>query len=387
MHGQHEDKPAGPNTRRCGPRKALLVLGALVAAGGGVAYLLYWLLAPTLPRSLKSHIGPVLSVAFSPDGKTLAAGSAAGLNHPGEIKLWEMASGQVKATFTGLTGNIQSVAFSPNGKAIAAGSDVGTIKLWDGAIGKELVALEHPINTVLSIAFSPDGNTLAGATAQDAIKLWDVTSGKNTRTLKGTIKGRDRPWFTSVTFSPDGKILAAGCGFASGGGGVTLWDVASGNEKATLKGHEEIRSVAFSSDGKTLAAGPGTGTGLSANMDPPNYNPTVRLWDVASGQGKATLHGHTGSVFSVVFSPDGKNLAVASRGKGIGEIRVWDVASGQERVALKGHTGRVYALGFSPDGKTLAAGCADLTSVDEVHRMVRLSFPGEIKLWDLATRH
>jgi WD40 repeat protein len=107
-----------------------------------------------------------------------------------------------------------------------------------------------------------------------------------------------------VAFSPDGKTLASG----SDDNTIKLWDVATGKEQATLKGHTAwVASVAFSPDGKTLASGGDT---------------TVRLWDM-EGKELATLKGHTKGVNSVAFSPDGKTLASGSQDK---TIKLWDVS-------------------------------------------------------------
>src|SRR5262249_30374107 len=132
--------------------------------------------------------------------------------------------------------------------------------------------------------------------------------------------------------------------------------VASGQQKAFLQGHTSaVTSVAFSPDGKTLASASGWGDGTT---------PELLLWDVATGQ-QRSLKGHTSAVRSVAFSPDGKTLASADGGG----VRVWEVATGQHRATLKEQT--TYAVAFSPDGKTLV--CAG-----DVDRAV--------KLWDVATR-
>ena len=91
-------------------------------------------------------------------------------------------------------------------------------------------------------------------------------------------------------------------------------------------------SVAFSPDGQRLAS-------ASYQM--------VEVWDVLTGQEIRTLKGHTGAVSSVAFSPDGHRLASASAD---GTVKVWDANTGQEPLTLKGHTGRVESVAFSPDG-------------------------------------
>ncbi len=118
--------------------------------------------------------------------------------------------------------------------------------------------------------------------------------------------------------------------------------IATPTIRLTLTGHTgSVWSVVFSLDGKTLASG--------------SHDKTIRLWDVASGQPKGSpLTGHTDSVTSVVFSPDGKTLASASDDR---TIRLWDVASGQPKGSpLTGYTNYVFSVAFSPDGKTLATG-------------------------------
>ena len=283
--------------------------------------------------------GTVHSVAFSPDGKTLASGS-----RDRTVRLWEVASGKETATLPGHTDTVYSVAFSPDGKTLASGSGDRTVKLWDVASGKEAVTLRGHTDAALSVAFSPDGKTLASGSGDRTVRLWDVASGQAT----GTLQER----FVSarfVAFSPDGKTLASS-GLDKT---VKLWDVASGEATATLRGHTDpVQSVAFSPDGKTLASGSG--------------DRTVRLWDVASGKEAATLRGHTDAALSVAFSPDGKTLA---SGSGDRTVKLWDVASGKEAATLRGHTDAALSVAFSPDGKTLASGSWDQT----------------IKLWDVAT--
>jgi WD40 repeat protein len=113
--------------------------------------------------------GSIFSVAFSPDGKTLASGSL-----DGQIELWEVATGKLQATLKGHEDDVQSVAFSPDGKTLASASHDGTVKLWDVASGKEQATLSGHHFWVWSVAFSPDGKTLASGSYDRTVKLWDV---------------------------------------------------------------------------------------------------------------------------------------------------------------------------------------------------------------------
>ena len=134
---------------------------------------------------------------------------------------------------------------------------------------------------------------------------------------------------------------------------MRLWDVASAKELRACTGHQGwVWSVAFSPDGRQLASG--------------SYDNSVRLWDVASAKELRACTGHQGSVWSVAFSPDGRQLASGSDDK---SVRLWDVASAKELRPCTGHQGSVWSVAFSPDGRQLASGSDD----------------GTIRIWSVAT--
>ncbi|PSN19148.1 hypothetical protein C7271_08800 [filamentous cyanobacterium CCP5] len=280
---------------------------------------------------LEGHSGRVLSVAFAPDGNTIASAS-----DDGSVKLWDR-SGRELQTLEGHSGRVRSVAFALDGNTIASTSSDGSVKLWDRG-GRELQTLEGHSGIVWSVAFAPvrgaspggNGNIIASASSDGSVKLWD-RGGRELQTLEGH---SGKVW--SVAFAPDGNTIAS----ASSDGSVKLWD-RSGRELQTLEGHSDwVRSVAFAPDGNTIASASSDGS--------------VKLWD-RSGRELQTLKGHSGRVRSVAFSPDGNTIASVSDD---GTVKLWN-RSGRELQTLEGHSGSVWSVAFAPDGNTIASASDD----------------------------
>ncbi len=222
------------------------------------------------------------------------------------------------------------------------------------------IILRGHAEAVQCVAFSPDGKTLASESVE-TVKLWDVASGNELATI---VIDNYTGLSTCLAFSPDGKTLA----WAIGGWGPTakLWNLTTKKEWASLRGHKDrVDCLAFSPDGKTLASG--------------SSDATVRLWEVATGKERATFRGHTHIVKSVAFSPDGRLVASGSVDSA---VKLWDATTGKEKATLKGHRFTVWSVAFSPDGKTLASG-----SLGDPGRLVDPGRPpsGDLKLWDVAT--
>ncbi len=281
----------------------------------------------------ESHTEGVLSVSFSPDGKTIATASGDKTVH-----LWTL-QGKLIQTLKGHESGVNSVAFSPEGKTIASASDDNTVRLWD-LQGQLIQTLKGHEAGVTSVVFSPDGQTITSASDDKTVRLWNL-QGQLIQTLKGHESG-----VTSVAFSPDGKTIASASWIRLAPrtiiSTIRLWNL-QGQEIQNLKGHnDEITSIAFSPDGETIA---------SASNDK-----TVRLWNL-QGENIETLEGHNFGINSVAFSPDGKTIASASNDR---TIRLWNL-QGQVIQTLQGHDAPVNSVAFSPDGETLVSASGDKT--------------------------
>jgi WD40 repeat protein len=319
--------------------------------------------------ALKGHTNRVSSLSFSPDNRHLAS---AGFDRM--VCVWDVQTGQRVLALRGHREVVTSVCFSPDGKRLASagggGRDAqgkslpGEVKLWDVQTGQQVLALKGHTDFVTGVCFSPDGKRLASASWDKTVRLWNTETGQEALSLKG----HTAPVW-SVCFSPleKGDSRAIGKHLASAGGAeLKVWDVETGQQVLALRGHTgPVHSVAFSPDGKRLA---------SASGFPENH---VKVWDVetstkgqqAGGQQVLALVGHTARVWSICFSPDGSQMATASDDEQA--VKVWDARTGQELLNLPGHTTGVTSVCFSRDGNRLA-GAGDY----------RQGKGGEVRVWD-----
>jgi WD40 repeat protein len=207
------------------------------------------------------------------------------------VKLWDLRAGQCLKTLQEHTEPVWSVAFSPNGHTLASSGEDHTAKLWDIHTGECLKTLGHT-NTVVSIAFSPDGSLLASGTADYMVKLWEVSTGQCLKTLQGHT---EVVW--SVAFSPDGSTLAS----SSFDRTIRLWNVTTGQCLKTLQEHTSgVSSVAFkpisisvTSDVSTPDVFTHIGAGLPQENSPllasSSLDETIKIWDVEMGECLKTL--------------------------------------------------------------------------------------------------
>lgn len=333
------------------------------------------------PLTLKSNAGGIRSVAFSPDGKSLASASQSGA-----IKIWDPATGLLKLsvgdrqgdrlgswseTSRSSYGPASSTSRSSDGPAVAGDPrriyhSVNDSQLFRSVSAtNELPGTEirshadvvppfsasagvgHHLNmgavAATSVAFSPNENLLASADCAGCIKVWHSTS------LHTALLMQHSTEINGLTFSRDGIQLAS----AGKDGSISIWQAKSGQRMLVIQGHSGwMKSVAFSPDGFSLASACSDGS--------------IKLWDATNGYDMRTFMGHTGMATSVVFSPDGERLASASNDQ---TVKVWDANTGQALQTLQGHTGTVTSVAFSPDGQRLASGSYDQT----------------VKVWDASS--
>jgi WD40 repeat protein/serine/threonine protein kinase len=379
---------------------------------------------------LKGHAAEVLAAAYSPDGQWIASGGA-----DRTVSLWRVTDGQELAVLHGHTRSVTRLVFSPDGRRLASACEAQEFRIWDLDAQQRLPVLRDHTGQVIVVAFTPDGRRLASAGLDDMIRLTDPTTGQplkawsaghtcvhalafpadGARLYSTGNDGKVRVWETAtgrlqatweahtarvrkMVLSPDGTRVVT---WFSADGTVRLWDTAIGREMGRLtdlvsEGH--LGDVAFSPDGRLLAT-PDTHPhrvvlrdavtlcavvvleGHTKSIASVAFHPdgkwvltagwdrTMRLWETATGAPIGMLTwpagplNTPGDMLTAVFSPDGTRIASGGLDR---MLHLWDAEHQEEVAQLPGHANVLHSLVFSPDGHTLASGSAD----------------GTVRLWD-----
>ncbi|HEV3143883.1 MAG TPA: WD40 repeat domain-containing protein, partial [Gemmataceae bacterium] len=311
---------------------------------------------PTLPVALQTKVAkppqlelvlpigplsPAAAVAFSPDGKLLAAGSY------GRVTIWNTSEGRPVQALTQILGAVNDLKFSPDGSllAVAGGqpSARGDLRLFSTKDWKLVENLGGHLDVVSGICFTADGKTLASASFDKTVRIWDLAGKRVKQTLTG-----HSDFVYSVAFSPKGDWLVS----ASKDRTVRLCDTSTSQSKFTFSGMEQ--------DALAVAVSPDGGRVVSSG-----YEPSVYWWNPQTGEQVKRQGGHDVAVHELAFDRAGKLLASAGGDK---TVRLWNGNSGEPIRSLPAGS-MVYSVAVRPDGQQVAAGC----------------FDGTVRIWETAT--
>ncbi|MBD0742432.1 helix-turn-helix domain-containing protein [Streptomyces sp. CBMA152] len=351
--------------------------------------------------TLKGNSGVIGVLRFSPDGRTVAAG------YGGTVRLWNPAGGDVR-TLAGSRGTYD-LAFSADGRTLAAAGSSGLFEgqgaaaIWDVATGRSVATLSGYTERPGALAAAPDGHAVATVSGDGTVRLNDLTRSRRTRTL--FTSDTKEPY--AVALSPDGRTLATGDATAR------LWDTATGDLRATLPDRtrmEEVQDLAFTPDGRALALTGGLDTRLwdpasghvstgrtddhtgvvNAVLSPDGRtratvsarNSTLNLWDISTGRLRVTVPGSKDRAQAVAFSADSRTVAT---GNGTA-LHLWDNATGRLRTTLTPDPGRA-TTSPSPRGSTGDGVCEEMREIvfSPDSRTLAARDRQRVTLWDVAT--
>lgn len=335
---------------------------------------------------------PIISLAISPDGKRLVAGSFDAV-----LNVWDVDRGVVERTFKPFLDPMWGLAFSPDGKMFAAGGHNRAIKVWDASTWQLLETLAGHESTIVSLAFSNDGQRLVSGAEDELSMVWPLHNVRPPDEMRRALRGPDYVDRTpGLAFSPDSKLMVGTAADRT----VKVWRTTTFECTATFA--DEVRNVAFAADGQSILGEGYDGVvrrwSLTDSARPAEASPLARpsvpianwLFDPLTTEQRVAVFAEQQAsrvpctLCEISSFRDGitagapataSTLAVTSDGATLfaglpnGKVEVWDVASRKQRFVLTAHKVPVTALAVSPDGHFLATGGLDNST----------------GLWDVAT--
>jgi hypothetical protein len=278
---------------------------------------------------------PITAAAYSPDGKTLIAGTR------GEVHVIDSATGDINESIKGLAGRITSIAWASNDRfGVASGEpgQRGVVSVFDLGKAKPVQQWDAHRDSIFALAFTPDGKTLGTAGYDRIIRLWTI-GGETSKPARELRDHSDTVYALSI--HPNGKLLAS----ASADRAVKIWNIETGQRLYTLGDNTDwVYAVAWSPDGSRLAA---------AGVDK-----SLRVWkaDAAGGMLEQSAFAHAGPIVKLAYAGDGKSLATAGEDR---LVKIWDAATLREKTTFQAQPDAILAFAIRPDGKQIAVGRYD----------------------------
>jgi hypothetical protein len=279
--------------------------------------------------TLPGHKGAIWSIAVSRDSRLLASGG-----DDNQVRIWDVATGQLLYTLVGHTAKVWTVAFSQTLPLLASGSDDGQIKLWDVDTGNPRATLPAHTGAVWALAFSADGRLVSGG-EDSAIKIWNTNNGEAVNTLAG-----HKDAVRAIAVSPDGQTLVSGSRDRT----IRIWNLQDGTQRLMLPGHRDrISALSITADGQKL---------VSSSLDK-----TIKIWNLATGEELKTVTDEEGWVSSLALNPNNRIFALSTGNL----IQIRDLETGDILNSLDQQSSNVNTLAFTPNGKELVSGNQDST--------------------------
>jgi RNA polymerase sigma factor (sigma-70 family) len=328
-------------------------------------------------RQFRAHSRQIVGLALSRDGRNLATSCNHHLNGNHTVRLWETATGKPLLRYPVPEEGIAHVTFSPDSRRVATVSWDGAVCLWEAVSGKllrrwdrfgplaftadgktlvcggwgdgkirfldlvtgnETRQFEAHAEGIWALSLSRDGKALATAGVDQFLRLWDLATGRQLQDFGGKQKGTVR----HVALTPDGKLLAT----ASSDYAVRVWETASGKLVREHREADNLGGLGMSPDGKLLAW-----SGFDGGK------PSIRVFDLVTGERVQQLEGYGHPLSGLAFAPDGRSLIWGYQDRP--ELCLFEVATGQLRRKFSGHQGHLSCVAFSPNGRLMASGSSD----------------------------